>query len=56
MDLLSYSASTYSALARYPVSIDNELVVSLEIFISEQFTLMKDLISEIKVIAMYIGL
>ncbi|KAL8491170.1 hypothetical protein ACS0TY_022992 [Phlomoides rotata] len=48
LDLLRYSASSYSALARYPVSIDNELVLSLESFISEQFTLMKDLVSEIK--------
>ncbi|KAK6122933.1 hypothetical protein DH2020_043323 [Rehmannia glutinosa] len=48
LDLLSYSAASYSALARYPVSINKELVVSLENFISEQFTLMKDLVSEIK--------
>ncbi|KAI3459604.1 hypothetical protein Pfo_016267 [Paulownia fortunei] len=48
LDLLSYSAASYSALARYPVSINKELVVSLENFISEQFALMKDLVSEIK--------
>ncbi|KAL6535157.1 hypothetical protein OROMI_026531 [Orobanche minor] len=48
LDLLNYSAASYSALARYHVSVNKELVVSLENFISEQFTLMKDLISEIK--------
>ncbi|KAL7081323.1 hypothetical protein ACP275_14G032800 [Erythranthe tilingii] len=48
LDLLSYSAASYSALARYPVPANKELVVSLENFISEQFNLMKDLVSEIK--------
>ncbi|XP_057783593.1 uncharacterized protein LOC131001267 [Salvia miltiorrhiza] len=48
LDLLSYSAASYSALARYPSSIDKELVGSLENFVAEQFTLMKDLVSEIK--------
>ncbi|KAH6786814.1 hypothetical protein C2S52_006366, partial [Perilla frutescens var. hirtella] len=48
LDLLSYSAASYSALARYPISINKELVASLENFIAEQFSLMKDLVSEIK--------
>ncbi|KAL3634412.1 hypothetical protein CASFOL_021466 [Castilleja foliolosa] len=53
LDLLNYSAASYSALARYPVSVNKELVVSLENFISEQFTLMKDLVSEIKSIHIF---
>ncbi|KAL0392622.1 UNVERIFIED_CONTAM: hypothetical protein Sradi_2485000 [Sesamum radiatum] len=48
LDLLSYSTASYSTLARYPVSTSKELVVSLENFILEQFTLTKDLVSEIK--------
>ncbi|XP_042064971.1 uncharacterized protein LOC121808507 [Salvia splendens] len=48
LDLLGYSAAIYSALARYPISVNRELVGSLENFIAEQFTLMKDLVSEIK--------
>ncbi|KAL0322635.1 UNVERIFIED_CONTAM: hypothetical protein Sangu_1882800 [Sesamum angustifolium] len=48
LDLLSYSTASYSTLARYPVSTSKELVVSLENFILEQFSLTKDLVSEIK--------
>ncbi|PIN15536.1 hypothetical protein CDL12_11818 [Handroanthus impetiginosus] len=48
LDLLNYSAASYSALARYPVSNNRDLAASLENFISEQFTLMKDLASEVK--------
>lgn len=53
LDMLSYSAASYSALARYLVLINEELMISLESFISEQLTLLKDLVSEIKVIASY---
>ncbi|EPS62232.1 hypothetical protein M569_12560, partial [Genlisea aurea] len=45
-DLLRYSTTGYLVLARYAVSIDKELVASLENFVSEQFTLIKHLICE----------
>ncbi|XP_073284102.1 uncharacterized protein [Primulina huaijiensis] len=48
LDLLSYSAASYSALARYPVSISKNLTVSIDNFISEQLFLTKELASEIK--------
>ncbi|CAA0835752.1 Unknown protein [Striga hermonthica] len=48
LDLLNYTVASYSALARYTVSFNEELVVGLENFISEQFSLMTDLVSEIK--------
>ncbi|XP_051118389.1 uncharacterized protein LOC127242747 isoform X2 [Andrographis paniculata] len=48
LDLLSYSTASYTALARYPASTSKKLVDNLECFISEQFALMKDLVSEIK--------
>ncbi|KZV34849.1 hypothetical protein F511_00751 [Dorcoceras hygrometricum] len=48
LDLLHYSAASYSALARYPVSISKDLTVSIESFISQQLSLTKDLASDIK--------
>ncbi|KAL2463257.1 hypothetical protein Fot_52913 [Forsythia ovata] len=48
LDLLSYSSASYSAFARYPVSGNKELMLSLGNFISEQLNLTKDSVSEIK--------
>ncbi|PON40374.1 holliday junction resolvase [Parasponia andersonii] len=48
LDLLSYSAAIYSALARNPVSVDKESMDIREKFIIEQLNLTRDLISEIK--------
>uniref|UniRef100_A0A5B7BF73 Uncharacterized protein n=1 Tax=Davidia involucrata TaxID=16924 RepID=A0A5B7BF73_DAVIN len=48
LDLLSYSAASFSALAKYPLAGDKELRIVVEKFTFEQLNLMKDSISEIK--------
>ncbi|XP_059632242.1 uncharacterized protein LOC132274900 [Cornus florida] len=48
LDLLSYSAASFSALARYPLQVDKELMVIVENFIIEQLNLTKDSMLEIK--------
>ncbi|XP_034678161.1 uncharacterized protein LOC117908615 isoform X2 [Vitis riparia] len=48
LDFFSFSAASFSALARYPVSEDKELIVIVERFILEQLNLAKDSISEVK--------
>ncbi|PON66095.1 holliday junction resolvase [Trema orientale] len=48
LDLLSYSAAIYSALARNPVSVDKVSMDIREKFIIEQLSLTRDLISEMK--------
>ena len=49
LDFFSFSAASFSALARYPVSEDKELIVIVERFILEQLNIAKDSISEVKV-------
>ncbi|KAL5542514.1 hypothetical protein UlMin_010224 [Ulmus minor] len=48
LDLLSFSTASFSALARYPVSVDELSINVIEKFITEQLNLTKDSISEIK--------
>ncbi|RVW88470.1 hypothetical protein CK203_043899 [Vitis vinifera] len=48
LDFFSFSAASFSALARYPVSEDKELIVIVERFILEQLNIAKDSISEVK--------
>ncbi|XP_052188587.1 uncharacterized protein LOC127798968 [Diospyros lotus] len=48
LDLLRYSAACFSALARYPILDNKELVVIVEKFTVEQLSLTKDSVSEIK--------
>ncbi|XAR48803.1 hypothetical protein NMG60_11031751 [Bertholletia excelsa] len=48
LDLISYSASSFSAMARYPISNDKELMVVVVKFTSELLHLTKGAISEIK--------
>ncbi|XP_059632216.1 uncharacterized protein LOC132274883 [Cornus florida] len=50
LDLLSYSAASFSALARYPLQVDKELMVIVENFTIEQLNLTKDSILVIKVL------
>lgn len=48
LDLLNFSAASFSAVAKNPVSCDKELVVITERFVLEQLNLAKELISENK--------
>ncbi|XP_057958263.1 uncharacterized protein LOC131151089 isoform X2 [Malania oleifera] len=48
LDLLSFSAASFSTLARYPVLKDKILMGTLEKFILEQLNITKDSVSEIK--------
>ncbi|KAA8548482.1 hypothetical protein F0562_000251 [Nyssa sinensis] len=48
LDLLSYSAASFSALAKYPLAGDKELRIVVEKFTFEQLNLTKDSILEIK--------
>lgn len=50
LDLLNFSAASFSAVAKNPVSCDKELVVITERFVLEQLNLAKELISENKVL------
>lgn len=49
LDVLSYSAASFSALARNSISNSMELMLTTENFIQEQLNLIKDSLSEIKV-------
>lgn len=53
LDLLNFSAASFSAVAKYPISRDKELVVITERFVLEQLNLAKELISENKVLLFY---
>ncbi|KAL3506326.1 hypothetical protein ACH5RR_031708 [Cinchona calisaya] len=48
VNLLSYSAASFSALARYSISSSKEFILTIENFICEQLNLTKDALSEIK--------
>ncbi|KAK2992047.1 hypothetical protein RJ640_023406 [Escallonia rubra] len=48
LELLSYSAAIFSALAKYPISSGKELMLTVEKFILEQLNLIKDSVMEIK--------
>ncbi|XP_075664305.1 uncharacterized protein LOC142633929 isoform X1 [Castanea sativa] len=48
LDLLSFSAASFSALARYPVSDDKPLMDIVEKYILEQLDVTKDSVSEVK--------
>ncbi|CDO99399.1 unnamed protein product [Coffea canephora] len=48
LNLLSYSAASFSAMARYPISSSKEFILTIKNFISEQLNLTKDALSEIK--------
>lgn len=50
LDVLSFSASSFSILARYPVSTSKESMVIAEKFVLELLNLTEDSISEIKVL------
>ncbi|KAH7521858.1 hypothetical protein FEM48_Zijuj07G0076600 [Ziziphus jujuba var. spinosa] len=52
-NLLSFSAASFSALARYPVTVNQLSMNSIEKFILEQLSLTKDLVSEFKRIQLY---
>ncbi|TYH51433.1 hypothetical protein ES332_D10G273900v1 [Gossypium tomentosum] len=49
LDFLSFSASSFSSMARYSVVTDKESIEVVEEFILEQLNLTKGTISEIKV-------
>nr|XP_023881230.1 uncharacterized protein LOC111993632 [Quercus suber] len=48
LDLLSFSAASFLALARYPVSDDKPLMDIVEKYILEQLDITKDSVSELK--------
>ncbi|KAK3006672.1 hypothetical protein RJ639_017419 [Escallonia herrerae] len=48
LELLSYSAAIFSALAKYPISSVKELMLTVAKFILEQLNLIKDSVMEIK--------
>ena len=50
LDLLSFSGAIFSALARYPVCFDKFAVDMVETFFDEELSLIKDSLSEIKVL------
>jgi len=49
LDLLSFSAASFSALARYSVSDDKPSIDIVEKYILEQLDVTKDSVSEVKV-------
>lgn len=49
LDFLSLSAASATALTRYPVFTDNDSTIIVESFVSEQLSLIKDVVSETKV-------
>ncbi|XP_031111665.1 uncharacterized protein LOC116015665 isoform X2 [Ipomoea triloba] len=53
LDLLGYAASGFSALTRYPISVNKGLMTAVENFILEQLNLIKDCISEIKALCVF---
>ncbi|XP_050373060.1 uncharacterized protein LOC126790759 [Argentina anserina] len=55
LDLLSFSGASFSALARYPVSIEKMRVGIVETFFDEELNMIKDLISEIKRIQSFVS-
>lgn len=50
LDFLSFAASSFSILSRYPVSSSKELMLIAEKFVLEMLNLTKDSISEVKVL------
>lgn len=50
LNLLSFSGASFSFLARFPVSVDKLSLDIVEKFFVEQLNLIKDSISEIKVL------
>lgn len=54
MGFLNLSAAIVTASTRYPVLNDKKSAVIVERFILEQFNLMKDVVSETKVLVLYL--
>lgn len=50
LDVLSFLGASFSALERYPVCLDKFAVDMVETFFDEELNLIKDLLSEIKVL------
>ena len=48
--MLNFSGASFSALARYPVSVEKMTVDIVETFFDEELNLIKDSISEVKVL------
>ncbi|PRQ36925.1 hypothetical protein RchiOBHm_Chr4g0396881 [Rosa chinensis] len=55
LDLLSFLRACFSALARYPVSVEKMTVDVVETFFDEELNLIKDSISEIKRIQSFVS-
>ncbi|VFQ63270.1 unnamed protein product [Cuscuta campestris] len=53
LDLLGYASSSFSALTRYPIADNKDLITVVESFILEQMNLIRDSISEMKTLSVF---